>query len=77
MANLWKSFEDLLPKRKFIIGEVYYIDSIKMVSIVTLLSGQQITVKGTEVSVGQRCLIQDGVVIQQLPSLPLFNVTIY
>lgn len=77
MANLWKTFEELLPKKKFIIGTVNSVDSGSGTSTITLLSGQQITVKGTEVSVGQRCLVQDGIIIQQVPSLTLYNVTIY
>jgi len=77
MANLWKTFETLLPKRRYYIGTVTFINEGLKLSTVSLLSGQSLTVKGTSVGVGQKCLIQDGIIIQEVPTLDAFNVTIY
>lgn len=77
MANLWKSFESLLPKQKYIIGTVSSVNSTTKTSVVSLLSGESITVKGTSVSVGNTCLIMDGRIIEEIPSLSSYNVTIY
>jgi hypothetical protein len=77
MANLWKSFEDLLPKQRFIIGVVDSIDATFMVSTVILLSGESLTVKGTNVAIGNTCLIKDGIIFQEIPGLTPTAVTIY
>lgn len=76
MANLWKQFQDLLPARKYLIGTVNAIDSANKLSTVTLLGGGTTTVKGTGVSVGILCLIEDGIIIQELPSLTAYSVIV-
>ena len=73
MANLWQEFKNLLPKQSNLIGEVTDIDNVHKISTVLLVSGQSITVKGTSVIVGNNCLIQDGIIIQELPSLPIYD----
>ena len=77
MANLWKSFESLLPKQRYLIGIVDSVDETFMVTTVILLSGESLTVKGTNVSAGNSCLIKDGVIIQEIPNLSPTNITIY
>ena len=77
MANLWKSFYDLLPKQYSIIGVVTSIDNSLVTSVVELLSGETITVRGTRVPVGGTCLIQHGTITDQLPSMASYNAIIY
>ena len=54
------------------------IDTARKLVTLTLLSGETITVKQSiTVSVGDRCLVRDGNLISILPSLALYNETIY
>ena len=46
MANVWKEFEQLLPKRVYRIGKVVSVDDTKKTAIITLLSGDAVQVSG-------------------------------
>jgi len=76
MANVWTKFNELLPKKVVTIGTVDSVDNTNKVSVVTLLSGSQITVRGTSITVGAKCFIEDGTIIAEAPNLPVHNVTI-
>ena len=76
MSNIWKSFENLLPKKKQLIGTVAAVNTVDKTSTVTLLSGNNIIVSG-EGTVGNIYLIEDGFIKEELPSLTVYPVTIY
>lgn len=76
MSNIWKSFENLLPKKKQLIGTVAAVNTVDKTSTVTLLSGNNIIVSG-EGTVGNIYLIEDGFIKEELPSLTVYSVTIY
>jgi hypothetical protein len=76
MSNIWKSFENLLPKKKQLIGTVAAVNTVDKTSTVTLLSGNNIVVSG-EGTVGNIYLIEDGFIKEELPSLTTYTVTIY
>ena len=76
MSNIWKSFENLLPKKKQLIGTVSAVNTVDKTSTVTLLSGNNIIVSG-EGTVGNTYLIEDGFIKEELPSLTTYTVTIY
>jgi hypothetical protein len=75
--NIWTKFKELIPQRKYLIGEVTSIDATNKLSTITLLGGSSTTVKGTSVSVGNLCLIENGIIVQELPSLSAYSVTVY
>jgi len=77
MANPWAELLAMFPKREIVIGEVDSINSTNQTSTVTLLSGNAIVVKGTSVTVGDKCFIENGVIISKAPDLPISNVTLY
>lgn len=78
MANIWKTFEKLLPKKQTFIGTVTSINSAKGLSSVTLPSEQTIVVRGDSVAVGSNCIIEDDVIVASAPNLDVMtNITIY
>ena len=75
-SNIWNQFKNLLPKKKQMIGTVDSVNSANKTCAVILLNGNTIIVGGSG-SVGTRYLIEDGVIKEELPDLPVFNKTIY
>lgn len=76
MVNLWSRFKSLIPTRTYLIGTVVSIDSTNKISTVTMLDGGSTTVKGTSVGVGNVCLIENGIIIEELPALTAYSVTV-
>lgn len=77
MGNIYKQFQELLPKKKQLIGVVQSINTVDKTSVVQLLSGTNIIVRGTNVSEGKTCLIEDNTIKEELPTLQVYNITIY
>lgn len=78
MTNIWREFEKLLPKQEAYIGTVDSVDTSKGISYITLISGQDTIAQGTSVSAGSNCIIQNGVVISEAPTLDtMTEITIY
>lgn len=77
MSNVWTKFKSLIPSRKYLIGTVTSIDSTNKISTVNLLDGSSTNVKGTSVGVGNLCLIENGIIVEELPSLTAHSVTVY
>lgn len=77
MSNVYDDLLGILPKseRRWI-GTVQSIDTGRGISTVTLLSGGDVTASGTDVSIGTKCLIVNGRIVQALPNLTAYNVTI-
>jgi len=76
MANVWKKFSDLLPKKKITIGTVNSIDSTNKTSTVTLIDNSQIKVFGTSVQVGDNCFIEDNRIVGEAPNLSIIQISI-
>jgi len=76
MANIWKKFSDLLPKKQLVIGTVVSIDNTNKVSVVALSDTTQVTVLGTSVIVGNKCFIEDGKITSEAPNIPIVSVEI-
>ena len=77
MANLWREFKDLFPDETYAIGTITAVNSSNRTVTLDLISGETLTVKGEGVSVGNKVLVERGVVVQTLPNLSLYNVSIY
>jgi hypothetical protein len=77
MSNLYNTFLELLPKKKQMIGKVKSINTSEKTSVVKLLSGGNVVVRGTSVPVDATCLIVDGVVTEELPAQQVYDVTVY
>jgi len=75
MANVWSQFEKLLPKQKQFIGKVTAIDSTAKTSTIQLLSGESVSVKGVG-SIGLTYLVKDGVILNEMPELTMYEVTL-
>jgi len=78
MGNIWKQFEDLLPKKKQFIGEVTATNSIDKTCTVDMIGdGGTFVIKGTDVTVGNYYLIENGEVVREVPGLSVYSITIY
>lgn len=78
MANVWKIFEDMLPKRKQFIGQVDSINTAVKTCNITPLGGGNFTAKGIDnVVVGHWYIIENGVILREVPSLSMSDITIY
>ena len=75
-VNPWKRFIGLLPGGIRTVGEVVSIDTAAGISRVELRTGTQVTVRGTDVAVGQRAYIADGVITGGAPALPHMDVDV-
>jgi len=76
MANPYADFLELLPSKKQYIGRVVSVDLTLKTSYVSILGGGGLTVAGVG-TVDAKYLIDNGTLLQELPELPVFNVTIY
>jgi len=74
--NIYKVFQNLLPKKKQLIGEVSSVNSTDKTCTVTLLSGSNIVVNGSG-DVGKTYLIEDGFIKDELPALTVHTIDIY
>ncbi|MCL6268625.1 hypothetical protein M3P05_01485 [Sansalvadorimonas sp. 2012CJ34-2] len=71
-TNPWKQFSSLLPKSSRVIGTVSSHNA-NGTSTLTLRNGSTFTAKGQEVPVNSKALVEGGVVVRQVPTLPLFT----
>ena len=74
--NIWKQFEQLLPKQQIIIGKIISVNEIDKTSVIQLLSGETISVKGSG-EIGTNYLIKDGTISNEMPDISSYDVTIY
>ena len=74
-TNIWKQFQGLLPKHSRIIGTVISHNNNGS-STVALREGSQVTADGQVVAVGQKALVENRVVIREVPDLPLYRVEV-
>ena len=74
-TNIWKQFQGLLPKYSRIIGTVISRNNNGS-STVALREGSLVTADGQGVAVGQKALVENRVVIREVPDLPLYRVEV-
>ena len=78
MSNSYKEMVDIMPKsERTWVGTVMSKDTAKGTSTVKLLTGDWVTVSGTEVDLGKNVLVVNGRITQTLPNLTAYAVTIY
>jgi hypothetical protein len=77
MGNVWRQFEELLPKKKQFIGEVNSVNTVDKTCTVNMVGGGTFVVKGDDVTVGSFYLIEDGEVKREVPGLSSYTATIY
>lgn len=75
MANPYVEFLKLLPVRKIVVGKVSSVDTDAKTSVIVLLGGGNLTVRGIGV-IDKYYLVEEGVIQQQLPALSVYNVEI-
>lgn len=73
MANIWKTFEGLLPNDSLTLGTVQTVNS-DGTSTVEQLDGYRVRVVGQS---GNKCYMKQGHIIQQAPNLPQSNMILY
>ena len=74
-TNIWKQFQGLLPKHSRVIGTVTSCNDNGS-SIVALRDGSQVTADGQVVAVGQKALVENMVIIREVPDLPFYRVEV-
>ncbi len=77
MGNIWKQFEDLLPKRKQFIGKVSGINTTDKTCTVDLVGGGSFIAKGSDVTAGKFYIIDNGEVLREVPELTIYSITVY
>lgn len=75
-VNPWKRFMGLLPGGVRTVATVRSIDTTTGISQVELRTGTRVTVRGTDVGVGSRAYIADGVITGAAPELPHYDVEV-
>lgn len=72
MANIWFGFQKLIDKDIVTVGEVDSVDASTGTSVVVLLSGDYLKVLGSA-TIGNKVLIKDGAIIQDIGVLAQYN----
>lgn len=75
MANPYVEFLKLLPGDKQVIGQATSVDGVAKTTIIGLLGGGFLKVRGEGV-VGNYYLVEGGIIQQELPVLSIYNVEI-
>jgi len=73
--NLWREFQELLPKDPITYGEVV-AHTADNKSRVELPTGDQVLVSGQSVAVGGFCWMRSGKVDSEAPDLPAYTADI-
>lgn len=76
-VNPWHKFQSLLPDGQRTYGIVAGVNSSAATSLITLQNGEQITVKGSDHSTGDRVLIASGEIRQRVQTLPFNAIELY
>ena len=74
-ANIWKQFQGLLPRRSRFIGTVISHNDNGSSSL-ALRDGSLITAEGQGVAVGQTALVENQMVVREVPDLPFYRVDV-
>lgn len=76
-VNPVQKFRALLPNGSRTYGLVASVNGSTNSSVVTLQNGDQVVVKGSGASVGNRVLVVDAEIRQVVPALPYSSLTLY
>lgn len=75
-VNIWKKFIGLLPGGSRVVGTVVFVNTVKGTSTVELRDGAQFAATGTDVPVGFKAIVTDGVITGRAPALPQYDVEV-
>jgi hypothetical protein len=73
--NLFKAFIDLIPTEPLRVGTVIEVHGDET-SIVELLDGARIRVRGTSVEAGKKAFVRAGAIEGEAPNLPIVEIEI-
>ena len=73
--NPWKEFQGLLPRPRRMIGTVIS-DNDNGSSTIELRDGSRMTAEGQGVEVGKKVLVENRVIVRELPDLPIYRVQV-
>ncbi|PPC77946.1 hypothetical protein C4K68_07825 [Pokkaliibacter plantistimulans] len=76
MANIWKQFENLLENDSTLLATVLSSQASTGTSVVTLLSGDRLKVRGTATQ-GATVLVKGGEIIQSAPAMDQYSMVLY
>ncbi len=76
MSNLWVQFQRLIPARQVQVGEILSVDTATHTSIVQLVGGGDMRVRGDSLLDGDLCYIENGAIVSQAPALPAVSVEV-
>lgn len=68
-TNLYRALRELIPDAPLQVATVSSIDSGTGSSVITWPGGTQQTVRGTQVSIGSKAFVRDGVIEGAAPEL--------
>ena len=71
--NPWKAFEGLLPKTSRVIGIVAH-HNVSGTSTITLRDGSALTIRGHNIAIGKKVLVNNGEDIREVPDLLVSTV---
>ena len=75
-VNIWKRFVGLIPDGIRTVATVRSVNTLGGTSTVELRTGTYMTVRGTDVEVGSKAYIADGVITGAAPNLPHMDVDV-
>jgi len=69
-TNIWARFKRLFPDAPLQIGTVLSVDIQTGTSMVQLIGGGILTVRGTSIASGKKAFVRDGLIEGAAPDLP-------
>ena len=75
MANLWRSFQRLLPRARTIVVTVDAVNG-DGTSTVSTQSGSTLIVQGDSVSAGNNAFVREREIVGEAPSLPSYTESV-
>ena len=75
MANLWRSFRQLLPQARTIVVTVDAVNG-DGTSTVSTQSGSTLVVQGDSVAAGNKAFVREKEIVGDAPSLPTYTESV-
>jgi len=75
-TNVWTRFKRLFPGAPLQVGAVLSVDIQTGTSIVQLIGGGTLTVRGTGVAAGKKVFVRDGLIEGSAPDLPVVEIEV-
>lgn len=73
--NVWALFKSVVPDQPLLIGTVSAIND-DGTSVLTMLDGATLTVRGTSVAVGSKAYARAGVIEGEAPDLSFYEIEV-